>query len=404
MGFDGKIPEGMPVYEFIKQELRRQIETGVLKEGGRVPSELELARALKVSRSQTRLALRDLEMTGFLVRSPGRGSFVAPVGNRTRRVGMRGFRMVGMASLEFHSLCCRKIIENFTRRMLAADFRTLMCFLGLRDERELEFVQESRNTGIEGLVWWLQDRSDAARAVLNALRESAFPCVLCDRYMRGVDIDHVVTDNVDVGYRLTHELLRQGHRRIAFLTLWLNMTPTEDRLEGYRKALTEADIPVDPELVGSFDTPGTSPAGIVKSVLASRERPTAIFCTDDWAFKFTTGALQRLGYSLPGDMAFASVNDDDHFAHIDVPVLCARQNAEEIGRQTADLLLARIAEPRKEVEQRFVKAHFGVLGKVGDTAAGKAAWEGGDSGPRRDVCASPDEAACVSPEARELYG
>ncbi len=387
IGLREQIPEGMAFYEFIKQELRREIDTGVLKEGDRVPSELELARDLNVSRSQTRLALRDLEMSGYLLRSPGRGSFVAPASNRAKQLGMRGFRMVAMASADFYSVYRRRVIESFSEHILDAGFRMLTYFLRLHDERELEFLEQSRNTGIEGLAFWIQDRSDAAKAVLTAFRESQFPCVLCDRYLPGFDIDFAATDNVDVGYRLTRALIGQGHRRIAFMTLWLGMTPTEDRLEGYRRALAEAGLAFEEGLVGSLDAPGESPISLVKGVLAHRRRPTAMLCTDDRVVKTVIEVIKQLGYSLPDDMAFASVDDDDSFRDFEVPVIYARQNAEEIGRQTADLLVARIRDPRKDIESRLIRAQFFDLGEAESGATWDVTREGGDAGPVRRECA-----------------
>lgn len=358
MEFNGRVPKGMPVYEFIKQELKRQIETGALHEGARVPSEFELARELGVSRSQTRLALRDLEMAGYLLRSPGRGSFVAPVSNRAKQLGMRGFRMVAMASPDLYSAYRRRVIESFSQHILDAGFRTLTYFLGLRDEKELEFLQESRNSGIEGLAFWIQDRSDKARDLVRTFYESEFPFVLCDRYLPGFETDFVATDNVDAAYRLTSKLIEQGHRTIAFLTLWFGMTPTEDRLEGYRRALNDAGIPFEEGLVGSFDAPGQKVSSILKAVLAHRQRPTALFCADDRVTRKAIEVLRQLGYTLPGDMAFASIDDDDSLRELEWPILYARQDAEEIGRQTADLLVARIREPKRPTERRFVKVKF----------------------------------------------
>ena len=66
-----------PIYQRIKHAIKERIERGDLSPGDRVPSENELARTLGVSRSQTRLALRDLEMEGYLRRSQGKPTVVA---------------------------------------------------------------------------------------------------------------------------------------------------------------------------------------------------------------------------------------------------------------------------------------------------------------------------------------
>jgi len=53
-------PREIPVYAFIKRELKNQIESGELAEGTRLASEHELARQYNVSRNPTRQAMRDL--------------------------------------------------------------------------------------------------------------------------------------------------------------------------------------------------------------------------------------------------------------------------------------------------------------------------------------------------------
>lgn len=67
----------VPLYRRISDELRARIEAGEYQSGDRLPSELELARAHRVSRITSRQALDLLETEGLLVRRQGMGSFVA---------------------------------------------------------------------------------------------------------------------------------------------------------------------------------------------------------------------------------------------------------------------------------------------------------------------------------------
>jgi GntR family transcriptional regulator len=66
-----------PIYLQLQDKVRQQIEAGELKPGDRVPSELELAAAHKISRMTARRALNSLVEEGLLVRQPGKGTFVA---------------------------------------------------------------------------------------------------------------------------------------------------------------------------------------------------------------------------------------------------------------------------------------------------------------------------------------
>lgn len=68
----------VPIYQRIRDALREQIESGKYREGDRLPSESELVEEFDAARMTVRHALTLLVFENLIVRSPGRGSFVAP--------------------------------------------------------------------------------------------------------------------------------------------------------------------------------------------------------------------------------------------------------------------------------------------------------------------------------------
>ncbi len=70
------------LHDLIRRELEREIESGALDVGDRLPSEAELQKRFSVSRAPVRQALDRLEATGVIYRAQGRGSFV-----RERKIG-----------------------------------------------------------------------------------------------------------------------------------------------------------------------------------------------------------------------------------------------------------------------------------------------------------------------------
>lgn len=67
-----------PIYQRIRDALREQIESGRYREGDRLPSESELVEEFGAARMTVRHALALLVFENLIVRSPGRGSYVAP--------------------------------------------------------------------------------------------------------------------------------------------------------------------------------------------------------------------------------------------------------------------------------------------------------------------------------------
>ncbi len=71
--------DSRPIYEQIKEGMRRLITTGAIQPDEKVPSVRELAGALAINPNTIQRAYRELEAEGFIYKVPGRGSFASKV-------------------------------------------------------------------------------------------------------------------------------------------------------------------------------------------------------------------------------------------------------------------------------------------------------------------------------------
>ncbi|MFA7373394.1 MAG: winged helix-turn-helix domain-containing protein, partial [bacterium] len=74
-GLNIDISRPAPLYLQVKQNILQLIDRGELKDGDRLPPEIELARICNLSRGTVRMALSELAREGLVSRSPKRGSF-----------------------------------------------------------------------------------------------------------------------------------------------------------------------------------------------------------------------------------------------------------------------------------------------------------------------------------------
>ncbi len=354
-----EIPADIPAYAFIKRELKNQIESGELAEGDRLPSEFDLARKYGVSRNPTRQAMRDLELEGYIERAPGRGSFVAPRNKHQMVLKVPSWRTLAIACPDLECRYTRNVVQAFIRTASDQGFQAMVYFLRLSNEEEFKFLADLRNSGIEGMALWLQHASERTMDLLRRFRRSNFPFVLIDRYVRGLEADAVVTDNDEVAFKLTTALIERGHRDVAFITEDLDNTAVEDRFSGYRRALKEAGLPFDVQLMGVFDAEEGSASAVISRIMATRKRPTAFFCSNDGVASRLVDELATLGYQLPDDCEIAAVDDNLVAEALGVPMLTAAQAAEEMGRESATLLMARIGDPDRSPQHQFLKAILG---------------------------------------------
>lgn len=77
--------DARPIYEQVKDGLRRLVVAGAIGEGEKLPSVRTLASALAINPNTIQKAYEALEAEGYVYSVPGKGSFAAPAGETRRR-------------------------------------------------------------------------------------------------------------------------------------------------------------------------------------------------------------------------------------------------------------------------------------------------------------------------------
>ena len=118
-------------------------------------------------------------------------------------------------------------------------------------------TDESADEQAEQLITLVQKRVDGVLLVPAAssaepvayLKKHKIPVVVLDRRVHDCSVDSVRCDSEAGAYQLTRLLLELGHRRIAMLSGPATVSTAADRVAGYQRALAEAGLRADIELV-----------------------------------------------------------------------------------------------------------------------------------------------------------
>jgi LacI family transcriptional regulator len=176
----------------------------------------------------------------------------------------------------------------------------------------------------------------------DRLTARRFPVVLVDRIPPRFKGLAVVTNNLEAAYEGTRHLIELGHERLAIITGRLDLSNGIDRLEGFRKSMQEAHLPIRHEYVqhGDFRLQSGYERGLELFRLA--EPPTAIFCCNN---KMTLGlmrALTECGVPCPEQVSVLGFDDFDWAASFRPRLTTIAQPTAEIGKTAMELLLRKI--------------------------------------------------------------
>jgi LacI family transcriptional regulator/LacI family repressor for deo operon, udp, cdd, tsx, nupC, and nupG len=240
-----------------------------------------------------------------------------------------------------------------------------MLFLGNSDEntvQEKRYLDLMRAESVDGLI--LPASSDSAQ-VVTALGRQGIPVVCVDRRLPRVALDTVIADNVHGAYEAVDHLLRIGHRRIGFIGGRPQLSTSQERLEGYRVALQEHGIAFDASLVREGDSRQAGGRALAGELLRLDRPPTALFVGNNL---MTLGALETihlLGLRIPEEIAIVSYDDIPWALALNPPLTAVRQPGHEIGRRAAELLLQRIADPKRSTTLLVLKPELVVRQSCG---------------------------------------
>jgi LacI family transcriptional regulator len=192
---------------------------------------------------------------------------------------------------------------------------------------------------------WAADRVDGVIYASILTRRAALPdalsrhrAVLLNCYDPEARFPSVVPAERRGGEAATRALLEAGHRRIAFISGETWMDASDQRMEGYERALRGAGLTVDPALIetGNFMPSGGHAA---THRLMDRVRPDAIFCANDLMAVGCYEALKERGERVGETIAVMGYDDQEIAQHLNPPLSTVLLPHREMAQWCARLIL-----------------------------------------------------------------
>ncbi|MBN2393785.1 MAG: LacI family DNA-binding transcriptional regulator [Anaerolineae bacterium] len=232
----------------------------------------------------------------------------------------------------------------------AEGFSVILCNTDESEHKQEAYLHVLLQKQVDGFVL-APARSNAAPVTL--IQQQDVPVVVIDRRVP-VDVDTVRCDSEGGAYQLTRHLLDLGHRHIAILSSSAFVSTAEDRVAGYRRALQEADLPVDDAYI--FHREFTQAAGdaMARQAMALTPCPTALFAVNNFIAIGAYKAVREMGLHVPDDASVVAFDDLPLALVIEPFLTVASQPAYAMGRRATELLLQRLSNDATEPCQHIV--------------------------------------------------
>lgn len=341
MGLDKGSP--LPRHFQLREAIKRDALRNGLSNGDMIPSERELVKMYEASRVTVRRAISDLISEGFLRREGRRGTFINDISRSEPILPNTESRLIGVLISRIQTSFSDKLLGGIDDECHDHGYSVVFGATDEDPQRAYRQIERMIAGGVLGFILVpvaTDNYTDVNDSLLAQVQAKRLPCVLLDRYIRGVRADTVVSDNFDGAYRATKHLIDQGHTRIAFIG-YLSCSAVEDRISGYEKCLMDHGIVPDSELIASTVKPEHVKQAVTR-LIEKNPDVTAIFAVNDARAMAVWERLTEMGLRVPNDIALVGYDNLYGSQGPGALLTTTEQPLGEEGRLACKMLLERI--------------------------------------------------------------
>jgi DNA-binding LacI/PurR family transcriptional regulator len=288
-------------------------------------SQSTISRAFSVTASiSDKMKLRVIEAANALGYQPN----VIARSLITRRTNMVAIVMANLVDPYYPV-----VLDELVQRIQARGFRTLL-FVPPPDQSVDDILPKLLQYQVDAIVLASASIS-SAMARTCAVRET--PVVLFNRYVPGLEIHAVSSDNIAGGRQIAEYLFNTGHQRPAFVAGQPDATTNRDRQLGFTSRLKELGLrSCAQEEGGEFSYEAGYAAA--KRLLRRTAPVDAIFFASDVMAFGGMDALREAGVGIPGDVSIVGYDDVPLAAWPVYDLTTIRQPVGEMAEAAVDML------------------------------------------------------------------
>jgi LacI family transcriptional regulator len=256
----------------------------------------------------------------------------------------------------FYASLTKKLVQQLAERKCYG----VLGILTEQEERDCTYPAILGGGRVGGLVILGQVSRGYIR-MLEAVGTSV-PYICLDFYDEGSNADAVVSDGLYGSYRLTSNLIHQGHSRIGFVGSIKATSSIMDRYLGYYKSMLQHDLPID----SGWLVPDRDEHGNYTEYPLPDPLPTAFVCNcDQLAISFIR-RLQSLGLNVPEDVSVVGFDDYVDAANVIPALTTFAVDQDALAREAAGMIVAKMQGLAERKGRVVISGHVVLRGSVYD--------------------------------------
>lgn len=259
--------------------------------------------------------------------------------DNARNLKVKKTKVVGIVVANLLHHLSTEIIRVVEERLQSHEIKVFICNSDDSPEKENEYIDLLIAKQVDGIIIFPVGTDPKA---YNYVILNGIPLVFIDRLVEGVTTDCILLDNKAACHLAVSQLIKNGHKNIAFLTLPTDIpvTTRRERIEGFHEAMSHHQLSVQENNV--FSVPKDEIQTVLEQRFLQENRPSAIVAGNDLVLREVLSFINKISFSVPADLALVSIDEVTYSNLYNPSITTVNQPVKEMGEKTADILLRRI--------------------------------------------------------------
>ncbi|EKF9476955.1 substrate-binding domain-containing protein [Vibrio cholerae] len=255
--------------------------------------------------------------------------------NRTKTIGM----LVTTSTNPFFG----EVVKGVERSCYHQGYNLILCNTEGDNQRMKASINTLLQKRVDGLLLMCSTLEGERLDVFD--RYPDIPIVVMDWGPILFASDKIQDNSLQGGYMAAKHLIECGHKEIGCITGPLIRNQAQMRYEGYKRALAEAGIAINPDWIVESDFECEGGYQAFEKLYERGKLPSALFVSNDMMAMGVIQAASQRGLRVPDDLSLIGY-DDVHIAKFMTPALTTiHQPKYRLGKAAVDTLLYRLENP-----------------------------------------------------------
>ncbi|EGR2024295.1 substrate-binding domain-containing protein [Vibrio cholerae] len=255
--------------------------------------------------------------------------------NRTKTIGM----LVTTSTNPFFG----EVVKGVERSCYHQGYNLILCNTEGDNQRMKASINTLLQKRVDGLLLMCSTLEGERLDVFD--RYPDIPIVVMDWGPILFASDKIQDNSLQGGYMAAKHLIECGHKEIGCITGPLIRHQAQMRYEGYKRALAEAGIAINPDWIVESDFECEGGYQAFEKLYQRGKLPSALFVSNDMMAMGVIQATSQRGLRVPDDLSLIGY-DDVHIAKFMTPALTTiHQPKYRLGKAAVDTLLYRLENP-----------------------------------------------------------